>query len=72
MIYIIAPKQKAASFGFILARHRTNSKEIILNNKEVVCNQNLHGTFEERVAQLQGTAYSDKDLLHELNDWLEK
>ena len=72
MVYVVASKGKACSFGFNPNRHRTNSTEIILNNKEIVCNQNLSGTFEERVAQLNGVTYSEKDLLHELNDWLNK
>lgn len=72
MVYVIAPKGKATAYGFNPIRHRTNSTEMILNNKEIVCNQNLTGTFEDRVTQLRGVVYSEKDLLHELNVWLNK
>lgn len=72
MVYIIATKEKAAKYGFVLKYHRTNSTQVILNNKEVVCNQKLAGTFEERVSLLGGEVFSEKDILKQLNDWLRK
>ena len=72
MVYIVAKKEVAAKFGFVLKFHRTNSSQVLLNSKEIVVNQKLSGTFEERVARIGGEVFSEKDMLHQLNEWLRK
>lgn len=72
MVYVIASKEKAAQYGFVLKYHRTNSTQVILNNKEVVISQALTGDFDERVKLLDGEVYGEKELLFKLNDWLKK
>ena len=72
MVYIVAKKEVAAKFGFVLKFHRTNSSQVLLNSKEIVVNQKLSGTFEERVAEIGGEVFNEKDMLHQLNEWLRK
>lgn len=72
MVYIVAKKETAAKYGFILKYHRTNSSQVLLNSKEIVVNQKLTGTFEKRVEQIGGEVFSEKDILHQLNEWLRK
>ena len=72
MVYIIASKEKAVKYGIVLKYHRTNSTQILLNSKEIVINRKLRGSFEERVSQLDGQIFSEKDILHQLNEWLRK
>lgn len=72
MVYIVAKKEIAAKFGFILKYHRTNSSQVLLNSKEIVVSQRLSGTFEERVEQIGGEVFNEKDMLHQLNEWLRK
>lgn len=69
MRYIIASKEKASQKGFAVKLHRSNGKQVILNEKEVMNNRLLSGTLEERCAQIDGMDYSEKDMLHIINDW---
>lgn len=69
MRYIIASKEKASEKGFLVKIHRTNDTQVILNEKEVMNNRLLSGTLEERCEQLDGMDYSEKDMLHIINDW---
>lgn len=69
MRYIIASKEKASQHGFVTKLHRCNGKQIILNEKEVMNSRMLSGTFEERCAMIDGMDYSEKDMLHIINNW---
>ena len=67
MKYIIADKARAADAGFRTEDHRVKENLILLNEKEVMDNTTLQGTLKQRTQALQGTAYTEKKALIELN-----
>lgn len=54
MDYVITTTEKAYNWGFSPVGHTINGKKICLNEKEVMSNDSLSGTLEERVTQLDG------------------
>lgn len=64
MKYIIADKYLAGSAGFDVSVHRTNKKNIILNEKEVMNKASLEGvTLEEKSKQIDGKVYERAELI---------
>ncbi len=67
MKYAICNKEKALAVGIRELGHRTKDTEILLNEREIIINPNLTGTLEERVAALDGTAYSRTGVYQYIN-----
>ncbi len=67
MKYIIADKAKAADVGFVIEDHRRKDNQILLNEKEVMSNIALTGTLKQRVKQLNGASYTEKQVITEIN-----
>ena len=71
MRYAICDKAKAIDNGYMPDVHRRKGNAIVLNEKEVMQNPNLKGTFEERIAGMAGYAVTEQEMTETINkgDW---
>ncbi len=67
MKYAICNTQLSIAAGFKKRGHRMKDDEILLNEREILINSHLEGTLEERVAQLEGTLYTEVKAIYYLN-----
>lgn len=67
MRYIIADKAAAVDVGFSLMGHKTNGNQILLNEKEVAGNPTLKGSLTKRAKAIQGTVYSEAEVMNLIN-----
>lgn len=69
MKYVIADKSLAGDFGFDEYTHRTNKKDIILNEKEVMSKASLEGdTLEKKVEKMNGKVYERAELIQIISE----
>lgn len=67
MRYVIADKSKAIIAGIDFRGHRTKGMMILINEKEVeFCLQNTDLTFEQKVTRMNGTIYTEEEVLRQL------
>lgn len=61
MKYILANKVKAQRYGISLQCHVQKNSQVVLNEKEVLCNPGLAeaSTLEEKAALIDGTIYNN-------------
>lgn len=72
MRYAICDKAKAIDNGYVSDVHRRKGTSIVLNEKEVMRNPNLKGTFEERITSMGGIkAMSEQEMTETIKkgDW---
>lgn len=64
MKYILATKEKCLEHSLRIAGHITKDDKVVLNEKEIMFNPTVTGSFEERAAQMDGTIYTAAELLN--------
>lgn len=69
MKYVIADKTLAFDVGFSLKTHHCSADKIILNEKEVLFNEGLRGTFEERASMLHGEIVNVEQAKQTISIW---
>ncbi|MDD2300379.1 MAG: hypothetical protein PHU69_12180 [Fermentimonas sp.] len=58
MKYIIISKDVALRIGINLVGHYVLNNKIVVNQNEILLNNNLDGTLEERVSAIKGKLYT--------------
>ena len=58
MKYIIINKDVALRIGINLVGHYVLNNKIVVNQNEILLNNNLDGTLEERVSAIKGKLYT--------------
>lgn len=67
MRYVIADKSKAKIAGIDSRGHRIKGMMILVNEKEVdFCLQDTDLTFEQKVTRMNGTIYTEEEVLRKL------
>ena len=58
MKYIIISKDVALRIGINLIGHYVLNNKIVVNQNEILLNNNLEGTLDERVSAIEGKVYT--------------